>query len=36
MMKKVEMADLTVSTFFCHKKFLNYFTKIEQKIIVPK
>jgi hypothetical protein len=36
MIKQVEMVSMSVSTFFCHKKFLNYFTKIEQKIIVPK
>lgn len=36
MKNQVEMVAMSVSTFFRHKKFLIYFTKIEQKIIVPK
>lgn len=35
-MEQVEMVVMSVSTFFCHKKFLFYFRKIKQKIIVHR
>lgn len=36
MMNQVEMELMSVSTFFRHKKFLFYSSKIKQKIIVPR